>query len=122
MINYKTMYELKNYLLSIQSHWMINQPTYKAVQETMPIITKYKAGAGQEDMPKTPVHKVVKKIYPEIYKVPLFRRHFCNLSTPCGKETVLTPAPYRLLTTIWWTKNKVLGTTMIVQRLAWWFL
>ena len=52
MINYKTMYELKNYLLSMQSHWMINQPTYKAVQETMPMITKYKAGAGQEDMPK----------------------------------------------------------------------
>ena len=79
MINYKTMYKLKNYLLSMQSHWMINQPTYKAVQDTLPLIAKYKASDGQQDLPKTPVHKVVKKIYPEIYKVPLFRRHFCNL-------------------------------------------
>ena len=79
MINYKTMYKLKNYLLSMQSHWMINQPTYKAVQDTLPLIAKYKASGGQQDLPKTPVHKVVKKIYPEIYKVPLFRRHFCNL-------------------------------------------
>ena len=79
MINYKTMYKLKNYLLSMQSHWMINQPTYQAVQDTLPLIAKYRAGDGQEDLPKTPVHKVVKKIYPEIYKVPLFRRHFCKL-------------------------------------------
>ena len=43
MINYKTMYKLKNYLLSMQSHWMINQPTYQAVQDTIPLIAKYKA-------------------------------------------------------------------------------
>ena len=35
------MYEIKNYMLSMQSHWMINQPLYKAVQETVPIITDY---------------------------------------------------------------------------------
>mgnify|MGYP001460770745 CR=1 FL=1 len=35
------MYELKNYLLSMQSHWMINQPTYNAVQETLPLIAEY---------------------------------------------------------------------------------
>jgi hypothetical protein len=73
------MYKLKNYLLSMQSHWMINQPTYKAVQETLPLIAEYRTNNGLVDMPKTPVHKVVKKIYPEIYRVPLFRRHFCNL-------------------------------------------
>ena len=73
------MYQLKNYLLSMQSHWMINQPTYNAVQETLPLIAEYRTNNGLVDMPKTPVHKVVKKIYPEIYKVPLFRRHFCKL-------------------------------------------
>ena len=73
------MYKLKNYLLSMQSHWMINQHTYNAVQETLPIIAKFKSGEGMQDMPKTPVHDVVKKIYPEIYRVPLFRRQFCKL-------------------------------------------
>ena len=79
MINYITMYELKNYLLSMQSHWMINQHTYNAVQETVPMIAKYKSALGQEDLGKTPVHDIVKKIYPEIYRVPLFRRQFCKL-------------------------------------------
>jgi hypothetical protein len=32
------MYEIKNYMLSMQSHWFINQPLYKAVQETVPLI------------------------------------------------------------------------------------
>tara|TARA_R100001377_G_scaffold37010_1_gene20612 strand:- start:335 stop:1003 length:669 start_codon:yes stop_codon:yes gene_type:complete len=58
---------------------MINQHTYNAVQETLPIIAKFKSGEGMQDMPKTPVHDVVKKIYPEIYRVPLFRRQFCKL-------------------------------------------
>ena len=79
MLDYKAMYKLKNYLLSMQSHWMINQNTYQAVQDTLPYITKFKANRGQEDMGKTPVHKIVKKIYPEIYREPLFRRHFCKL-------------------------------------------
>ena len=73
------MYKLKNYLLSMQSHWMINHTTYDAVQETIPQIIKYKSNYGMEDMGKTPVHDVVKKIYPEIYRFPLFRRHFCTL-------------------------------------------
>ena len=73
------MYELKNYLLSMQSHWMINQHTYNAVQETVPMIAKYKSALGQEDLGKTPIHDIVKKIYPEIYRVPLFRRQFCKL-------------------------------------------
>ena len=79
MLDYNAMYRLKNYLLSMQSHWMINQTTYHAVQDTLPMITKFKANQGQVDMGKTPIHKIVKKIYPEIYRVPLFRRQFCKL-------------------------------------------
>jgi hypothetical protein len=73
------MYQLKNYLLSMQSHWMINHTTYKAVQETLPDIVRFKGSNGMEDMGKTPIHKVIKKIHPEIYRVPLFRRKFCSL-------------------------------------------
>tara|TARA_R110002049_G_scaffold61972_1_gene166149 strand:+ start:964 stop:1632 length:669 start_codon:yes stop_codon:yes gene_type:complete len=58
---------------------MINQHTYNAVQETVPMIAKYKSALGQEDLGKTPVHDIAKKIYPEIYRVPLFRRQFCKL-------------------------------------------
>ena len=63
----------------MQSHWMINHATYNAVQETLPLIAKYKSELGQKDMGKTPVHKVVKKIFPDVYRVPLFRRKFCKL-------------------------------------------
>ena len=73
------MYQLKNYLLSMQSHWMINHKTYQAVQETLPDIVKFKGQQGMEDMSKTPIHKVIKKIHPEIYRVPLFRRKFCSM-------------------------------------------
>ena len=73
------MYKLKNYLLSMQSHWMINQNTYNAVQETMPLVTKFRAGKGIEPMAKTPVHQIAKKVFPDVYTVPLFRRHFCKL-------------------------------------------
>ena len=79
MLDYNAMYKLKNYLLSMQSHWMINQTTYQAVQDTLPMITRFKANQGQVDMGTTPIHKIVKKIYPEIYRVPLFRRQFCKL-------------------------------------------
>ena len=73
------MYKLKNYLLSMQSHWMINQNTYNAVQETMPLVAKFRAGKGTEPMEKTPVHQIAKKVFPDVYTVPLFRRHFCKL-------------------------------------------
>ena len=73
------MYKLRNYLLSMQSHWMINHTTYQAVQDSIPAVIKYKASNGMKDMAKTPVHNVVKKIYPEIYRFPLFRRHFCTI-------------------------------------------
>ena len=73
------MYKLRNYLLSMQSHWMINHTTYQAVQDSIPAVVKYKASNAMENMAKTPVHDVVKKIYPEIYRFPLFRRHFCTI-------------------------------------------
>ncbi len=73
------MYQLKNYLLSMQSHWMINQATYDAVQESIPVVAKYHSAAGTEKMDKTAVHGMAKKIFPEVYKIPLFRRHFCKL-------------------------------------------
>ena len=73
------MYKLKDYLLSMQSNWMINHKTQKAVEDSVPQIIKYKSSNGLEDMGTTPIHDLVKKIYPEIYKFPLFRRHFCTL-------------------------------------------
>ena len=73
------MYKLKNYLLSMQSHWMINQSTYNAVQETLPMLSEFKSKSGTQSMSKTPIHKITKKIFPDVYRVPLFRRHFCKL-------------------------------------------
>jgi len=73
------MYRVKNYLLSMQSHWMINHTTYQAVQDSVPQIIKFKASEGVDEMGKTPVHDVIKKIHPDIYRVPLFRRKFCTL-------------------------------------------
>ena len=73
------MYELKNYMLSMQSHWMIHQPTYKAVQETLPMLTKYQANKGIEKLGNTPAKKMCKKRFPEIYTFPLFRRQWCKM-------------------------------------------
>ena len=63
----------------MQSHWMINHTTYQAVQDSVPEIIKYKASEGVDDMGKTPIHDVIKRIHPEIYRVPLFRRKFCKM-------------------------------------------
>ena len=63
----------------MQSHWGINHSVYEAVQETVPIISRFNSSQGVDKMGKTPVHKHLKKIHPEIYKIPLFRRHFCKL-------------------------------------------
>ena len=73
------MYELKNYMLSMQSHWMIHQPTYQAVQETIPLLTKYQANKGIEKLGNTPVKKIYKKRFPEVYTFPLFRRQWCKM-------------------------------------------
>ena len=63
----------------MQSHWMINQPLYKAVQETVPLIAEYRAKDGADRMTKTPVSQLCKKVFPDVYKVPLFRRQFCKM-------------------------------------------
>ena len=73
------MYQLKNYLLSMQSHWMINQPLYTSVQDTLPEIARYRAKQGREDLLKVPVLDHVKKSFDGVYKVPLFRRQFCKM-------------------------------------------
>ena len=73
------MYQLKNYLLSMQSHWMINQPLYTSVQDTLPEIARYRAKQGREDLLKLPVLDHVKKSFEGVYKVPLFRRQFCKM-------------------------------------------
>ena len=73
------MYELKNYMLSMQSHWMIHQPTYNAVQETLPMLTKYQANKGIERLGVTPAKKMCKQRFPEIYTFPLFRRQWCKM-------------------------------------------
>ena len=73
------MYELKNYLLSIQSHWMINQPVYQAIQESVPVIARYRAKAGTEDLGAMPIQKLTKRVFPDVYRVPLFRRQYCKM-------------------------------------------
>jgi len=73
------MYELKNYMLSMQSHWMVHQPTYKAVQDSIPMITKYRANKGIDKLSKTPAKKICKKVFPEVYTFPLFRRQWCKM-------------------------------------------
>ena len=73
------MYQIKNYLLSMQSHWMVHQPLYTAVQETVPMIAKYRARQGTERLEKSPLLGLTKKVFPNIYKVPLLRRQYCKM-------------------------------------------
>ena len=73
------MYQPKNYMLSMQSHWGINQNTYQAVQDSLPIITKYASQQGVGKMKKTPIHKMLKNPFPEVYTVPSFRRSWCKM-------------------------------------------
>ena len=63
----------------MQSHWCITHSIYNAVQESLPIITKFTAQQGVEKLEKTPIQKHIKKIYPDIYRMPLFRRQFCTM-------------------------------------------
>ena len=46
LLYYWAMYQVKNYLLSMQSHWMVNHTTYNAVQDTLPQIAKFKGAQG----------------------------------------------------------------------------
>ena len=73
------MYKIKNYMLSMQSHWFLNQPVYQAVQDSVPAIARYRAKGGQENLGDMPIQKLTKKIWPEIYRVPLFRRQYCKM-------------------------------------------
>jgi len=73
------MHKIQNYLLSMQSSWYVNQPLLKAVDETVPMIMRYKVKDGRETLPQTPVYKMCKKVFPDIYRVPLFRRQFCSM-------------------------------------------
>jgi hypothetical protein len=58
---------------------MINQNTYKAVQDSLPIITKYAAQQGVSKMKKTPIHKMLSNPFPEVYTMPIFRRSWCKM-------------------------------------------
>jgi hypothetical protein len=73
------MYNLKNYLLSMQSHWMINQPLYQSVQDSLPQIAKFRARNGTEDLEKLEVSKHIKKVFPDVHRVPLLRRQYCKM-------------------------------------------
>ena len=73
------MYQLKNDLLKIQDHWMVNQALYQAVQETVPTITSYFASHGVNRMVKTPLSQFCEEVFPNIYTVPLFRKQFCEI-------------------------------------------
>ena len=73
------MYQLKNYMLSLQSHWMVNQPLYKAVQDSIPLIAKYRANLGRNRLETTPAAQMAKSVFPDIYRFPLFRRQFCKM-------------------------------------------
>ena len=73
------MYTLKNYLLSMQSHWMVNQPLYTAVQDSLPAIARFRTKNGTEDLEKLPIHQHVKKVFPDVYRAPLLRRTYCKM-------------------------------------------
>ncbi len=63
----------------MQSHWMINQNTYQAVQDSLPTITRYMAQRGMDKMERTPIHKMVKNPFPDVYTIPIFRRSWCKM-------------------------------------------
>jgi len=63
----------------MQSNWPINHALYDAVQESIPAIAKYRANEGREDLHKTPIDKMCKRVFPDIYTVPLFRRQWCKM-------------------------------------------
>ena len=94
---YKPVYELKNYMLSMQSHWFINQPLYESVQETIPMIAKYRSSQGMTELKDTPIKSHIKTKFPGVHTVPLFRRQFCKMLMEeiehMKKEIDFTPNP-----------------------------
>ena len=53
--------------------------THEAVNESLPLLTKFSASDGKDRMLETPLKKHITKIHPDIYKVPLFRRKYCKM-------------------------------------------
>jgi len=58
---------------------MINQNTYQAVQDSLPTITRYMAQRGMDKMERTPIHKMAKNPFPDVYTIPIFRRSWCKM-------------------------------------------
>ena len=63
----------------MQSHWMINQNTYQAVRDSLPTITRYMAQRGMDKMERTPIQKMLKNPFPDVYTMPIFRRSWCKM-------------------------------------------
>jgi len=73
------MYKLKNYMLSMPSHWFVNQALYQSCMDTVPMINKFNVELGMGELEKTPCSKMCNEIYPQIYKFPLFRKTWCKM-------------------------------------------
>ena len=63
----------------MQSHWSIMHSTHQAVEESLPILSKFSSSDGVDRMQETPLKKHITKIHPDIYKVPVFRRKYCKM-------------------------------------------
>ena len=73
------MYQIKNYLIAMQSHWGINQPTFKAAEESIPEIIKYASEGATAKMPQTSLRKMAKRIFPDVFSFPLLRKQYCKM-------------------------------------------
>ena len=73
------MHTIKNPLLSMPSAWCLNQSLHKASEETVPLISAFQAAQGREALPKTPVFRMAKTVFPNVWRVPLFRRQWCSM-------------------------------------------
>jgi hypothetical protein len=73
------MHQLTNYMLSLQSNWFVNQPLLQAVNDSVPLIAKYKSKSGRESLEKTELRQMCKQIFPDIYRFPLLRRQYCTM-------------------------------------------
>ena len=80
------MHKFDNYLLSMQSHWMVHQPVYEAAQASLPMIARYQASRGTEDLEQLPIKSHIKKLFPDIYRAPLLRRQYCKMLVEEIKE------------------------------------
>ena len=63
----------------MQSHWGINQPTFKAAEESIPEIIKYASEGATAKMPQTSLRKMAKRIFPDVFSFPLLRKQYCKM-------------------------------------------